>query len=136
MLSPRPTEHKRSFLPGASDPSRQSPHFSVVMAGLGPAIHLLAASGKTWMRGTSPGTSPRMTVKEIYARRDHAGTQEHLSRRPVEAHCRRARALFAGGTVLPGRLIFVSGLLARKSFRICGYAPLPYRAVSAPEGNY
>jgi len=30
----------------------------IVMAGLGPAIHVLAAGPKTWMRGTSP----RMTV--------------------------------------------------------------------------
>jgi len=30
----------------------------IVMAGLGPAIHVLATGPKTWMRGTSP----RMTV--------------------------------------------------------------------------
>jgi hypothetical protein len=35
MHPPRRTEHNRSVLPGASDLSRQSPHFSVVMAGLG-----------------------------------------------------------------------------------------------------
>jgi hypothetical protein len=31
------------------------------MAGLVPAIHVLAAAGKTWMRGTSP----RMTAQRL-----------------------------------------------------------------------
>jgi hypothetical protein len=57
---------------------------------------------------------------------------EGLSKRIVGGHVLYSPVV----TVVPSRLIFVSGLLARKSIRICGYAPLPYRAVSAPEGNY
>jgi hypothetical protein len=30
-------------------------HFSIVMAGLGPAIHVILDANKAWMPGTRPG---------------------------------------------------------------------------------
>jgi hypothetical protein len=77
MHPQRLAEHKRSVLPGASDRSRQSPHFSVVMAGLGLAWPGHPRLGR--LRKDVDARDKRMTVKEIYARRYHAGTQERLS---------------------------------------------------------
>jgi hypothetical protein len=37
-----------------------------VMAGLGPAIHVLIDDSKTWMPGTRPGMTPPSALAELF----------------------------------------------------------------------
>jgi hypothetical protein len=62
------------------------------MAGLVPAIHVFhAASAKAWMRGTSPGTSPRMTMPHGQPQIARSGGSNH-------GVIQRTRCVFESGS--------------------------------------
>src|SRR2546423_13782980 len=73
----------------------------VVMAGLVPAIHALAAAGKTWMRGTSPRMTGRQTRPGVKLNEIHHSAGDSAAFRPLQLWGRNSCGVSYFGLLRP-----------------------------------